>query len=45
MALDRALATLERIDQSMRDLSPVGRVNVHGAGLLSAKLKLDAARC
>ncbi len=43
MAFDRALATLERIDQSMRDLSPVGRVNVHGAGLLSAKLKLDAA--
>ena len=27
----------------MCDLSPVGRVNVHGAGLLSAKLKLDAA--
>ena len=43
VAFDRALATLERIDQSMRDLSPVGRVNVHGAGLLSAKLKLDAA--
>jgi len=43
MALDRALATLERIDQSTRDLSPVGRVNVHGAGLLSAKRKLDAA--
>jgi hypothetical protein len=41
MAFDRALASLERIDQSMRDLSPVGRVNVHGAGLLSAKLKLD----
>jgi hypothetical protein len=43
MALDRALATLERIDQSTRDLSPVGRVNVHGAGLLSAKRKLEAA--
>ena len=43
MAFDRALASLERIDQSMRDLSPVGRVNVHGAGLLSAKLKLDGA--
>jgi len=41
MAFDRALASLERIEQSMRDLSPVGRVNVHGAGLLSAKLKLD----
>ena len=43
VAFDRALASLERIDQSMRDLSPIGRVNVHGAGLLSAKLKLDAA--
>ena len=27
----------------MSELSPVGRVNVHGAGLLSAKLKVDAA--
>lgn len=43
MAFDRALATLERIDKSVRDLSPVGRVNLHGAGLLSAKRKLDAA--
>jgi len=43
MALDRALSTLERIDQSVCDLSPVGRINVHGAGLLSAKQKLDAA--
>ena len=43
MAFDRALASLERIEQSMRDLSPVGRVNVHGAGLLSAKMKLDGA--
>jgi hypothetical protein len=43
MAFDRALASLERIEQSMRELSPVGRVNVHGAGLLSAKLKLDSA--
>ena len=43
MAFDRALASLERIEQSMRDLSPVGRVNVHGAGLLSAKMKLDSA--
>ena len=43
MAFDRALASLERIEQSMRDLSPVGRVNVHGAGLLSAKVKLDGS--
>lgn len=42
MAVDRALAALERIDQSVRDLSPVGRVNIHGAGLLSAKLKREA---
>lgn len=41
MAFDRALASLERIEQSMRDLSPLGRVSVHGAALLSAKLKLD----
>lgn len=41
MAFDRALATLERIDQSVRDLSPVGRVNLHGAGPLSAKRKLE----
>ena len=43
MAVDRALVALERIDQSVRDLSPVGRVNIHGAGLLSAKLKREAA--
>jgi hypothetical protein len=42
MAVDRALAALERIDQSVRDLSPVGRVNIHGAGLLSAKLRREA---
>ena len=43
MAVDKALSALERIDQSVRDLSPVGRVNIHGAGLLSAKLKRDTA--
>jgi len=43
VAFDRALASLERIEQSMRDLSPVGRVHVHGAGLLSAKRNLDGA--
>ena len=42
MAVDKALSALERIDQSVRDLSPVGRVNIHGAGLLSAKLKREA---
>lgn len=43
VAVDRALATVERLEQSVRELSPVGRTNVHGAGLLSAKLRLDAA--
>lgn len=42
MAVDKALSALERIDQSVRELSPVGRINIHGAGLLSAKLKRDA---
>lgn len=42
IAVDKALSALERIDQSVRELSPVGRVNIHGAGLLSAKLKRDA---
>lgn len=43
VAIDRALATAERVEQCMDELSPVGRTNVHGAGLLSAKLRLDAA--
>lgn len=43
MAVDKALASLERMDQSVRDLSPVGRLNVFGAGLLSAKLRMEAA--
>ena len=42
VAIDKALAGLERLEQSMRDVSPVGRVNIHGAGLLAAKLKRDA---
>ena len=42
VAVDRALGTVERLEQCVRELSPVGRVNVHGAGLLSAKLKVDA---
>lgn len=42
MAIDKALAGLERLEQSMRDISPVGRVNTHGAGLLSAKRKRDS---
>ena len=41
MAVDRALASLERIEQSMNDLSPIGRVSVHGAGLLSAKTRME----
>lgn len=42
MAIDKALTSLERIEQSMRDISPVGRVDIHGAGLLSAKERRDA---
>jgi len=42
VAVDRALASLERIDQNVRDLSPVGRLHTHGAGLLSAKRVRDA---
>lgn len=43
VAVDKALASLERMDQSVRDLSPVGRLNIFGAGLLSAKLRVEAA--
>lgn len=42
VAIDRALASLDRLEQSVRDISPVGRVNTHGAGLLSAKRKRDS---
>ena len=42
VAIDRALAGLERLEQSMRDISPTGRVNIHGAGLLAAKAQRDA---
>jgi len=42
MAVDRALSSLERIDQSARDLSPMGKLCTHGAGLLSAKRVRDA---
>ena len=42
VAMDKALAGMERQEQSMRETAPVGRVNIHGAGLLSAKLKRDA---
>tara|TARA_B110000211_G_scaffold129807_1_gene149158 strand:+ start:811 stop:1446 length:636 start_codon:yes stop_codon:yes gene_type:complete len=41
VAVDKALTGLERIEQSMRDISPVGCLNIHGAGLLAAKLKRD----
>ena len=42
VAIDRALASLDRVDQSVRDLSPVGKLDTHGAGLLSAKASRDA---
>ena len=41
VAIDKAIASLERVEQSMHEISPVGRVNIHGAGLLAAKLKRD----
>ena len=41
IAIDKALAGLERFEQSMRDIAPVGRVNIHGAGLLAAKERRD----
>lgn len=44
MAVDRALSSLERIEQSVRDLSPTGKLHTHGAGLLSAKRMRDAAQ-
>ena len=42
VAVDRALTALDRVEQSMRDIAPVGRVNIHGAGLLAAKAHRDA---
>ena len=42
IAIDKALAGLERMEQSMRDISPVGRVDIHGSGMIAAKLKRDA---
>lgn len=42
VAIDKALAGLERFEQSMREVSPIGRVNIHGAGLLAAKEQRDA---
>ena len=42
VAIDRALASLERLEQGVRDLAPLGKLNTHGAGLLSAKAARDA---
>ena len=42
VAVDRALASLERLEQGVRDLAPLGKLNTHGAGLLSAKAARDA---
>lgn len=41
VAVDRALTALDRVEQSMRDIAPVGSVNIHGAGLLAAKERRD----
>jgi hypothetical protein len=42
IAVDRALASLDRIEKGVRDLSPTGTLATHGAGLLSAKTTRDA---
>ena len=42
VAVDRALASLDRLDQGVRDLAPLGKFHTHGAGLLSAKAARDA---
>ena len=42
IAVDRALASLDRLEQGVRDLAPLGKLNTHGAGLLSAKAARDA---
>ena len=42
VAVDKALTAVERLEQSMCAISPVGRVNIHGAGLLAAKERRDA---
>jgi len=36
VSVDRALAAVARIDQSMTMLSPTGTTHVHGAGLIAA---------
>jgi len=36
LCVDRALATVARIDQSFATLNPTGTMHVHGAGLISA---------
>ena len=36
VSVDRALAAVARIDQSMTTLSPTGTTHVHGAGLIAA---------
>lgn len=36
VSVDRALASVARIDQSLATLSPTGQVSIHGAGLISA---------
>lgn len=42
IAIDKALVSLERVEQCMRDISPVGRVDIQGSGMIAAKRKRDA---
>lgn len=36
VSVDRALASVARIDQTLMTLSPTGSISIHGAGLISA---------
>jgi len=43
LSVDRALATVARIDQSLATLNPTGTTRVHGAGLIAAHNECTAA--
>lgn len=41
LSVDRALATVARIEQSLTTLNPTGTLRVHGAGLIAAHNELN----
>ena len=43
LSVDRALATVARIDQSLATLNPTGTTRIHGAGLIAAHNDCTAA--